>query len=349
MSEPRYAIIIAAGKGRKMVTKEKEHSKVSYPILGRPIIKYVLDALKPLHFDKTITVVGFGGDVTSEIVKKRSEVVWQKELNGTAKAALCAKPLLKDKEGKTLIVFGDMPLLTSETLEKLFKKNAKDHEDLTLLTAMVDNAYEYARVVRDPKSRHILKIIDDKNRQAIYDNVHEINAGIYLVDNKLLFKYLAKIEESDEGKYNIGDMVESFVNDGLKVGAYVLEDATEIYAVSTRVQLATAAKIMKDRVNRKLMLSGVSMEDPKTTYISPNVRIGEDTIIMPNTTIFGHCNIGCANRIGPNVYIAKTDIGEGNNISFSSIATSTIGDHNHIGPFVKIEGQTIGSDETIGK
>ncbi len=347
MSEGRYAIIIAAGKGRKMITKEKEHSKVSYPILGRPIIKYVIDALKPLHLDEIVTVVGFGGDITSEIVKKDTEIVWQNELNGTAKAALCAKPILKDKEGKTLIVFGDMPLLTSDTLDKLFKRNAKDGEDLTLLTAMVDNANEYARVVRDPKSRHIQKIIDDKNRQAIYDNVHEINAGIYLVDNKLLFKYLAKIEESTEGKYNIGDIVEEFVGAGLNVGAYVLEDSSEIYAVSNRAQLATAAKIMKNRINKKLMMQGISMEDPKTTYISPNVKIGEDTVIMPNTTIYGDCRIGCANKIGPNTYISKTDIGEGNNIAFSSITSSKIGSHNHIGPFVELNGATVGDGETI--
>ncbi len=346
--ENKYAIIIAAGRGRNIVSKEKEHSKVSYPILGRPIVKYVIDAVKKVDVKEIVTVVGYGGNTTAEIVKNDSKVVWQDELDGTAKAALAAKDLLEKKKGKTILICGDMPLITGETLEKLYKKSTKNKDDLTLLTAMVENPKEYPRVVRETKSRKILKIVAENEVDDVQAEIQEINTGVYVVDNQLLFEYLDKVQPNKSGKYFLSDIVELFANDGKQVGSYILEDATEIYAVSNRVQLAQAAKVMHKRINRKIMMAGISMEDPDSTFISPNVKIGSDTIILPNTMIIGECHIGEGNRIGPSVRLTHVDIGKNNSIVESYITGGKIGNNNKIGPYVNLKDHNISDNEVIG-
>ncbi|MCD8194734.1 MAG: NTP transferase domain-containing protein [Coprobacillus sp.] len=346
--ENKYVVIIAAGKGRKMVSKEKEHSKVSYPILGRPIVKYVIDAVKKLNPKEIVTVVGFGGEATSEIVKKDTKVVWQDELVGTAKAVLAAKDELGNKKGKTILIYGDMPLITSESLEKLYKKSVKSGDDLTLLSAIIENPKDYPRVVRDPKSRKILKIVAENEVDESESEITEVNTGVYVVDNQLLFKYLDQVQPNDKGKYYLSDIVELFAKDGHQVGSYILEDATEIYSVSNRVQLAQAAKVMHKRINKKIMAAGVSMEDPDSTFISPNVKIGTDTIILPNTMIIGECHIGEGNRIGPSVRLTHVDVGKNNSIVESYITGGTIGNGNKIGPYVNLKDHDIGNNEVVG-
>lgn len=309
----KYVLILAAGKGSRMQSRDPNHSKVSYPILEKPLVNYVLDATKKINPNKIVTVVGFGGEVTKSLVEKDSEVVWQKVLNGTGGAVLQARPILGDKEGLTLVVCGDTPLITSETIHNVFRIHEKTGDALTVVSMVLENPRGYGRIIREDKSNRVKGIVEDRDCNEIEKDINEVNAGVYVFDNKLLFSYLDKLTPNNaQHEYYLTDLVGMFVKDGLKVGAYVVEDAEEMFGINDRVQLAYAAKILRKRINHKLMLSGVSIEDPETTYISPDVEIGRDTIIRPNTSIVGKTKIGENNLIGPNTYIKNCAVGNDN-------------------------------------
>lgn len=328
----KYAIILAAGKGTRMQSIDPNHSKVSYPILGKPIINYVLDALKPLGFKKEVVVVGFGGEITKSLVEKECDVVWQKEILGTGHAVQQAEPLLKDLEGETLVIYGDTPLVSPQTISSILHIHEKEKNALTVVSAILPDASGYGRMIREEKSNHLLAIREETDCSEYELGVSEANTGICVFDNKLLFKYLKKMDNKNNRKlFYLSQLVELMLKDNLTVGSYVVEDMVEVFGINDRIQLAYAAKIMRKRINNKLMLEGVSMEDPDSTYVSPTVKIGKDTIILPNTTLIGECDLGTANEIGPNVVLENVKAGNNNKISNITIRNKTIGDNEHLG------------------
>lgn len=328
----KYAIILAAGKGTRMQSIDPNHSKVSYPILGKPIINYVLDALKPLGFKKEVVVVGFGGEITKSLVEKECDVVWQKEILGTGHAVQQAEPLLKDLEGETLIIYGDTPLVSPQTISSILHIHEKENNALTVVSAILPDATGYGRMIREEKSNHLLAIREETDCSEYELGISEANTGICVFDNKLLFKYLKKMDNKNNRKlFYLSQLVELMLKDNLPVGSYVVEDMVEVFGINDRIQLAYAAKIMRKRINNKLMLEGVSMEDPDSTYVSPTVKIGKDTIILPNTTLIGDCDLGTANEIGPNVVLENVKAGNNNKISNITIRNKTIGNNEHLG------------------
>ena len=328
----KYAIILAAGKGTRMQSIDPNHSKVSYPILGKPIINYVLDALKPLGFKKEVVVVGFGGEITKSLVEKECDVVWQKEILGTGHAVQQAEPLLKDLDGETLVIYGDTPLVSPQTISSILHIHEKEKNALTVVSAILPDASGYGRMIREEKSNHLLAIREETDCSEYELGVSEANTGICVFDNKLLFKYLKKMDNKNNRKlFYLSQLVELMLKDNLPVGSYVVEDMVEVFGINDRIQLAYAAKIMRKRINNKLMLEGVSMEDPDSTYVSPTVKIGKDTIILPNTTLIGECDLGTANEIGPNVVLENVKAGNNNKISNITIRNKTIGDNEHLG------------------
>ena len=328
----KYAIILAAGKGTRMQSIDPNHYKVSYPILGKPIINYVLDALKPLGFKKEVVVVGFGGEITKKLVEKECDVVWQKEILGTGHAVQQAEPLLKDLDGETLVIYGDTPLVSPQTISSILHIHEKEKNALTVVSAILPDASGYGRMIREEKSNHLLAIREETDCSEYELGVSEANTGICVFDNKLLFKYLKKMDNKNNRKlFYLSQLVELMLKDNLPVGSYVVEDMVEVFGINDRIQLAYAAKIMRKRINNKLMLEGVSMEDPDSTYVSPTVKIGKDTIIMPNTTLIGECDLGTANEIGPNVVLENVKAGNNNKISNITIRNKTIGNNEHLG------------------
>ena len=328
----KYAIILAAGKGTRMQSLDPNHSKVSYPILGKPLINYVLDALKPLDFKKEVVVVGFGGEITKQLVEKDCDVVWQKEILGTGHAVLQAESLLKDLDGETLIIYGDTPLVSPQTISSIMHIHEKEKNALTVVSAILPDASGYGRMIREEKSNHLLAIREETDCSEYELGISEANTGICVFDNKLLFKYLKKMDNNNTRKlFYLSQLVELMLKDNLPVGSYVVEDMVEVFGINDRIQLAYAAKIMRKRINNKLMLEGVSMEDPDSTYISPEVKIGKDTVIYPNTTISGDCELGNANEIGPNVFMENVKMGNNNRVSNTSIRNKTIGDNEKLG------------------
>lgn len=332
----KYAIVLAAGKGLGMNSRDPEHSKVSYPILGKPMISYVVDALKAFDPNKIITVVGFGGEITSKIVENDTDVVWQHKILGTGHAVLQAKPLLEEKEGLTLVIYGDTPLIPVETIEKILHRHLSSKADMTVVTAVLNNPSGYGRAIRQEKTNKLVAIREETDCQKAELEITEVNTGICIVDNKLLFKYIDRLSNKNARKlYYLSELVELFNQDGYHVDTFVASEMSDVFGINNRIQLAYASKVIRKRVNNALMLSGVSIEDPETTYISPDVKIGKDTVIMPNTTILGKCEIGENNFIGPNTYISNSKIGDDNRLPCTWVIDYEIGSNIKSEPFTK--------------
>jgi bifunctional UDP-N-acetylglucosamine pyrophosphorylase/glucosamine-1-phosphate N-acetyltransferase len=330
----KYAIILAAGKGTRMKSLREDLSKVSFPILGRPLVKYVLEALKPLGLDKIVTVVGFGGQTSEGIVKADSEVVWQKEQKGTGHAVAQAAPVLEDQEGETIICCGDTPLLTTKTLAAMFSSHETNHNALTIMTAQMSNPQGYGRIVKE-KGR-VMKIVEQKDCTPEQAEITEVNAGVYIFDNKELFKDLKRLTPNNAaGEYYLTDVIGMFVNDGLKVSSFTVADNSETLGINDRYQLSIAAKILQQRINKAFLLSGVSIDDPDTTYIGPDVKIGQDTVIRAGTYLMGNTTIGLENVIGPNCYIENCEIGDYNEIIYSHLTDTKVGNKTTLGPYMR--------------
>lgn len=336
-----YAVILAAGKGTRMKSLAEDKSKVSYPILGVPLVKHVLNALRPLSIDRKVTIVGFGGPVTEEIVKSESETVYQHEQKGTGHAIMQAAPILAGLDGLTLIVCGDTPLLKTSTLAKLIKQHEKEQNKLTVLSAIVPNPRGYGRIVRgiDGSVNEIVEQADVDEKQ---NAISEVNAGVYVFDNKLLFEYLKNLKPNNaQGEYYLTDLIKMFKNDGLRIGASIAEDYKEMLGINDRRQLEEAAHIMARAINERHMLAGVTIEDSNSTFIGPDVVIGQDTVIRPGTHILGNSVIGKDNVIGPATYLDNVTVGDGNHIIFSHVADSAIGNANEVGPYARIRGHSV--------
>lgn len=341
-----YAIIMAAGKGTRMKSLLADQSKVSYPILGIPLVKHVLNSLKEVNVDRKITIVGFGGPKTEEIVKDESEIVYQHEQKGTGHAIMQVASLLEERKGQTIILSGDVPLLRGETLKKLLDAHVNNKNSLTILTALLDDPHGYGRVIRH-KDGTVSYIVEHADASEEEKKIREVNAGIYVFDNQLLFSYLKNLQPANkQNEYYLTDLIKMFKDDNLQIGAVIVDDFHEMLGINDRVQLEEATHILIQRINKKHMINGVTIEDKNTTYIAPYVEIEPDTIIKPGTYLLGETKIGTQNVIGPNTFLNNVIVGNNNNIMFSHISDSEIGSFNEIGPFTKMRAHVVVKDHT---
>jgi bifunctional UDP-N-acetylglucosamine pyrophosphorylase/glucosamine-1-phosphate N-acetyltransferase len=332
---------MAAGKGTRMKSLDINKSKVAYSILGVPLVQYVLDALKPLSLDQSITIVGFGGETTQSIVKDQTSIVWQRDQKGTGHAIMQCAPILEGKEGLTLIVSGDTPLLTTETLQKLVKKHENDQSDLTILTSIVPNPKGYGRILRNA-AQGVEAIVEQADATEVQLAIQEVNTGVYVFNNVKLFQELKNITPSNkQGEYYLTDVIKLFSNKKYKISAEILSNYEEMLGINDRVQLAEAAKILQKRINDVHMRAGVTIEAPDHVFIGPYVAIGPDTCIKPGTTILGKSLLGEANTIGPDSNLEDVTLGKRNTIIQSKISRSSLLDDNQVGPYAHIREYTV--------
>lgn len=329
------AIVLAAGFGLRM---KSEHPKVLHPILGRPILKYVLDAIDGLSPAKKVVIVGYGADEVKEALgsKDISYALQDKRL-GTGHAASCAEGTLKSFNGNILIVNGDFPLITANSLKKFRNAHEKSGSGISVLTATVDDASGYGRIVRDIKGG-LERIVEHKDASPEERNINEINSGTYLVSSKLLWSLLKSVKKKNkQGEYYLTDIIEIARKKEISVSAVKLADSNEVLGVNDRAELAQIEALMRERVNVGLMRAGVTLIDPSSTHISPEARIGRDTEIYPGTHIYGASRIGSGTFIGPNVWIEDSVIGKNVHIRSSCYITEArIGDSVTVGPFAHL-------------
>jgi bifunctional UDP-N-acetylglucosamine pyrophosphorylase/glucosamine-1-phosphate N-acetyltransferase len=340
-----FAIIMAAGKGTRMKSLDSTKSKVAFDLLGVPLVGHVINALKPLKLDRTITIVGHGGETTSKVVEGKSEIVWQREQKGTGHAVLQVAPLLEGKQGTTLIVSGDTPLITTKSLDQLLQTHIQGKFDLTILTSIVHQPFGYGRMIRNNKNQ-VTAIVEEINASEEEKKIKEINTGFYVFNNALLFQFLRDLTPNPKnGELNITSLIKMFMDKGLNVGTSTVDAFEETLGINDRAQLAEARKIMQHRINHQHMLNGVTIDNPDNTFISPQVIIGQDTTIESGVYLIGQVTIGTGNFIGANSVIENATIGQGNHIESSKIIDSVVGNQNQIGPYAHLRAHVILKDK----
>lgn len=329
----RFAVILAAGQGTRMRSKMY---KVLHPVCGKPMIQHVVDQVAPLQFDETIAIVGFGAEAVQAQLQDTVTYVKQEEQLGTGHAVLQAEPLLKNKNGTTVVLCGDTPLLTSETIEQLLRHHEDQNAKATILTATAKDPTGYGRIIRN-ETGVVERIVEDKDATEIERKVCEINTGTYCFDNAALFAALKKVgNHNSQGEYYLPDVIEILKQQNETIAAYKTATFSETLGVNDRVALAEAERVMKRRVNEKWMYEGVTIIDPEHTYISIDAEIGQDTIIEPGVSIKGKTKIGENCTIGAGTEIKDSTIGNETNIRQSVIHDSIIGNNVTIGPFAHI-------------
>ncbi|WP_442597362.1 bifunctional UDP-N-acetylglucosamine diphosphorylase/glucosamine-1-phosphate N-acetyltransferase GlmU [Neobacillus sp. D3-1R] len=342
----RYAIILAAGQGTRMKSKLY---KVLHPVCGKPMVQHVVDQISHLKIEQIVTIIGHGAEKVKAQLGTTSSYALQEEQLGTAHAVIQAKDALEDKEGVTIVVCGDTPLIKAETMENLFQHHLSNKAKASVLTAKAEDPTGYGRIIRN-EAGHVEKIVEHKDASEDERKIAEINTGTYCFDNQALFNALKSVSNDNvQGEYYLPDVIEILKKQGEIVTAYQTSDFHETLGVNDRVALAEAEKIMRSRINEAQMRNGVTIIDPQNTYIDAGVEIGRDTVIYPGTTIKGQTVIGEDCVIGPNSEIDTCQIGNDTIIKQSVAHNSSIGSHVNIGPFAHIRpDSSISDDVKIG-
>lgn len=332
------AVILAAGQGTRMKSKLP---KVLHKALGKPMVQWVIDCLSDAGVAEKVAVLGHGSNLVEEVVGSQATVVYQTEQLGTGHAVMQAKDALKQKNSDcALVICGDTPLLRAETVRNLLELHEKEHNAVTVLTAVTDNPFGYGRILRE--GNQILAIVEQKDATDEQKAIQEINTGTYCFDQKFLLESLPKLNTNNAQKeYYLTDLLKMANEEGLGVGGYVLEDFSESLGVNNRVQLSQAEAVLRERKCKEVMLDGVTLIDPKATYIGADVTIGRDTVIYPNVIIEGKTVIGEDNVIGTNCRFVDSKIGNGNDIQSTVIVESTVGDDCKIGPMAYLRPNTV--------
>ncbi len=340
------AVILAAGRGTRM---KSEIPKVLHPILGKPMIEYVIDTAKEVGVGDIIVVAGFGKELLKDALKG-TKVVIQKELLGSGDAMNAVRPALGRFGGDVLVMCGDAPLLERDTLKNLIKRHRASQASATVLTANVNNPTGYGRIVKDSRG-FVAKIVEELEADITQKCISEINTGTYCFKAKELFGALDEIKPDNKKKeYFLTDAIAVLHKRGKRVEAVAVEDADTAIGINSRRDLAEATKILKEKILNSLMDSGVTIIDPSTTLISPDVRIARDTVIYPNTIIERGVDIGGYCRIGPFARIRSgvrlDDMVEIGN--FVELVRTRVGSRTKIKHHAYLGDAAVGADVNIG-
>ncbi|MGB2694888.1 MAG: bifunctional UDP-N-acetylglucosamine diphosphorylase/glucosamine-1-phosphate N-acetyltransferase GlmU [Dehalococcoidia bacterium] len=320
------AVIMAAGQGKRMLSSLP---KVLHPVAGRPIVRYVVEAVRVAGFGRCIVVVGPNADDVREAVGGGVTYVVQPEPLGTGDAVAQTCQAADDAE-HILALNGDVPLITAETLVRLARTHEERSAELSFLTAQLEDVGEYGRVVRDGDGR-VTGVVEASEREASVGPA-EINAGQYCFRAAWLWPRLETLPKSSTGEQYLTSLVEIAVQEGAAL-LPVAADADEVRGINDRAQLAQVEALMRQRINLRHMLAGVSMVDPATTYIDADVTIGAETVIEPNTRLGGVTSVGQACHIGPNATVRASTIGARCRIEASTAEEATLEDDSEVGPY----------------
>ncbi|MGB2783875.1 MAG: bifunctional UDP-N-acetylglucosamine diphosphorylase/glucosamine-1-phosphate N-acetyltransferase GlmU [Atribacterota bacterium] len=331
-------IIMAAGKGKRM---KSDLPKVLHNLAGKPILNYVINTVNQLKVKRKILVVGYKNDKIRELIGDRIEYAEQKEQLGTAHAVLQAKKLLSGFKGDVLILSGDVPFLSVKTLKKLLKYHKDNNYCCTLLSAVFENSKGYGRIIRDKKGE-IKGIIEEVDLSPEKKKITEINSGIYCFNKEKLFQALERIAtDNKQGEYYLTDTVKILLSEGLTVGNIIVKDYSEVLGINNQLDLADGSKKVYQKTLQNLMLQGVTIVDPNSTFIEQGVKIGQDSIIYPFTIIEKDTKIGSNCFVGPYSHLIDADIGKGVRAWASIIESSVVKEGVNIGPYAHLRPGTV--------
>lgn len=326
------AVLLAAGQGTRM---KSDLPKMLHRICGRPMLAHSLAAVMQASDDAPVVIVGHEADRVRASISGGVRFVIQDQQLGTGHAVLQAESLLKGRADYVLVTYGDMPLLQASTLKRLVETQKANRGPLTMLTVIAGDPRGFGRVVRNANGT-VAAIVEERVATPEQLNVKELNVGAYCFKADWLWEALHRIKVSPKGEYYLTDTAELAVKDGLPIQAVVCDNLIETIGINTRVHLAEAESAMRVRINREHMLNGVTMMDPASTYIEADIKIGKDTLILPNTYIQGKTVIGERNQIGPNSHIRDSEIGSDCMVFMSVMEGAVMEDEVDIGPFARL-------------
>ncbi|MEW9702451.1 bifunctional UDP-N-acetylglucosamine diphosphorylase/glucosamine-1-phosphate N-acetyltransferase GlmU [Paenibacillus sp. SI8] len=340
------AIVLAAGQGKRMKSKLY---KVLHPVVGKPMVGHVVDTLKHIETTRTLVIVGYGAEAVQAYLGDGVEYALQTQQLGTGHAVLQAKEALGAEEGMTIVICGDTPLISDETLKSMIALHQESGASATILTAKLDNPFGYGRIIRGEDGR-VSRIVEQKDCTPEEAAVQEMNTGTYIFDNRKLFDALSSVTNNNvQNEYYLTDVIGILAGQGEVVQGYCMADVSESIGVNDRVGLAEAEVLFKARINRQHMLNGVTIIDPANTYIESGVTIGADTVLLPGTILRGRTAIGENCKIGPQTEIINSTIMNEVTIKQSVVQEAYVDSDASVGPYAYLRpGAKIGKHVKIG-
>ena len=350
------AVVLAAGEGTRM---RSARPKPLHRLCGRPMVLHVLDSLAELSVNRVVVVVGHRAEwVTKTLIEHAPpgmaiEFVEQVEQRGTGDAMSVALTGLPaddgDDDGDVVVLPGDTPLLRPATLAALVHRHRVADAAATLLTAELDDATGYGRVVRG-RDESVARVVEHEDASAEELEVHEVNTSIYCFRRSVLAPSLRRLSPANaQGEHYLTDVVGVLYEAGHKVESLVVADTMEVAGVNDRAQLAVAEAELRDRINERWMRRGVTMWDPERTYIDVDVEIEPDVVLLPGVILQGSCVIGAHAEVGPDAHLVDTTVGEGARVASSVCRRSAIGANARVGPFAVLdEGTDVPEGSVVG-
>ncbi len=345
---PIGVILLAAGQGKRM---KSELPKVVHALCGKPLFLHTLETAQQLQPTKIAIVIGHGAEFVQQYYPK-DDIDWvvQERQLGTGHAVLCTSKNFDEFSGDILILSGDVPLITRDTLQAMIGRHRDQRAELTLMTAHLEVPTGYGRVMRDDAGA-VRGIIEERDATAVEKQITEVNAGVYVAAPKFLFSALERVDNRNEQQeYYLPDIVKIGLQEGKNIATFGIDNPQEMMGINTREELAAMEKILQQRINRKWMDAGVTLKDPETIYIDEDVTIGRDTVVGPNTQLRGRTKVGERCQIDGSAYITDTEIDDQVHLLFSVVMTnSRIASGAIIGPFAHLRpGTALGRNVHIG-
>ena len=341
MTTTLTTIILAAGKGTRM---QSAKPKVLQTLADKPLLGHVLDTCQSVNVDKTIVVYGFGGDQVQQAMQDY-DLTWveQTEQLGTGHAVKVTLPELPT-EGKSLILYGDVPLVSAKTLTRLKEANV---EGMSMLTLTVNNPFGLGRIKRDEQG-NIVAIVEQKDASEEEQAIREINSGIYCVDNALLHKYLPNLSNDNaQQEYYLTDIVKMAVADGIAITAIEPDYEFEIEGVNNRQQLASLERSWQAKLVEDLQIQGVQFADPNRVDIRGEVTVGQDVFIDINVVLKGKVSLGNNVTIEAGCIIKDTSIADKVHVKpYCVFDEAQVGEEATIGPFAHLRPQSVLAKKT---
>jgi bifunctional UDP-N-acetylglucosamine pyrophosphorylase/glucosamine-1-phosphate N-acetyltransferase len=338
-ASPEIAVVVlAAGRGTRMKSRLP---KVLHPLAGRPLLHIPLRAAEALAPARLVVVVGREAGAVRQAFEGRALFAEQAEPRGTGHAVLAAEPALEGFHGDVLVLYGDTPLLRPESLRRMVEHKRRSGAALVVLSAEVEVP---GIVVRDAEGR-LARIVEATDATPEELAIPERNTGVYLVDRDLLWKSLARVgDQNAQGEIYLTAIVEILLAEGHRAEVLRLEDADEAIGVNTRVELARAAEVVRRRKLEQLMLDGVSVVDPSSTWVDVDVEVGVDSLIEPGCVIQGATRLGEGVHLKPHCHVEDSWVGDGAEIGPSAHLRPgcRIGAGCRIGNFVEVKNSVLG-------
>ena len=358
---PVSAIVLAAGEGTRM---RSDRPKPLHLICGRPMVMHVIHALRSVEVERTVVVVGHGADrVTKKVAEQAPDwahvsFVEQRVQRGTGDAVSVGLTAFEDGDDDTttelddrstiIVMPGDTPLLRPETIDDLVTAHESNGHAATVLSARMEDPTGYGRVVR-AKDGRVLRIVEQRDATEEERAIDEINTSIYAFRRDLLGPALRRVSpDNAQSEYYLTDVISVLAGMGHRIGS-LTASAEETQGVNDRWQLALAERELRSRTNRHWLLNGVTMLDPRQTFIDVTVTIGRDVTLFPGTILQGRTTIGRGSEIGPDTRLVDCAIGDECVVENSVGREATVGDRSHVGPFAHLpSGSVVASDARTG-